>query len=109
MKIDVNAIAAAILAEGAKTGGTIWEKVKKAAPLYVNGYASALADIATGVHKGEITKSDARMYLKDAQLLLAMGIAHTCQITLFQAQRFFNSVIAIVKTAVNTALPVPLL
>lgn len=109
MALNVDELVEAILAEGAKIGGTIWERVRKALPLYAKGYATALLDIAAGVSRGEITKSDARMYVKDAHLLLVMGMAHTCQITLVQAQKFFNAVIAALKTSINTALPIPLL
>jgi hypothetical protein len=109
MAVNVASIANQILAEAAKLGGDTWTKIQKSAPLYIKGYAQSLADIATGVFKGEITKEDSIMYAKNATLMLVMGIANTSHIVLVQVQAFFDTVLSILKTAINAALPVPVL
>jgi hypothetical protein len=109
MPVNVGAIANQILAEATNLGGDTWNKIQKATPLYVKGYVQSLADIAAGVSKGEITKSDAKMFVKNATLMLVMGIANTSHIVLVEVQTFINAVLGILKTAINAALPVPVL
>jgi hypothetical protein len=109
MPIDVNGIWQQILASAATQGGTTWDSIKKSAPLYTKGYAQNLADIASGLAAGEITKADADMYVKNANLLLVMGVANTSHIVFDAVQKFFDSVIAISKTSINAALPVAIL
>jgi hypothetical protein len=107
--VNVEAIVKQIIDQASKQGGDTWTRVKKSAPLYIRGYAQNLADIAAGVSKGEISTSDAKMYVQNAHLLLAMGIANTSHIMLYEVQLFIDSVLAIVKTAINGALPVAVL
>ena len=109
MAANVTSIANQILAEATKLGGDTWAKIQKSAPLYIKGYAQSLADIATGVLKGEITKKDSKMYAQNATLMLVMGIANTSHIVLVQVQAFFDTVLGILRTAINAALPVPVL
>jgi hypothetical protein len=107
--IDVNGIAKQIILEAEKLGGDTWTRVQKAAPLYFRGYAQGLADIADGVRKGEITEEEAKIYAKNAQILLVQGITNTAQILLHQVQVFVDKILGVLKGAINSKLPVPLL
>jgi hypothetical protein len=49
------------------------------------------------------------MYVKNARLLLIMGIANTAQIVMAQVQAFIDSVLKAVKGAINGMLPFPIL
>ncbi len=102
-------IAKLILARAATVPGDTWDKIKRASKLYTTGYAQNLVDIAKGVADGDITPEEGKMNAQNAELLLAMGIANTEQITLVEVQQFFNDVIAILKTAINGKLPIPIL
>jgi hypothetical protein len=103
------AIADQIIGQAIQTGGATWMKIQKAAPLYIRGYAQTLAEIAKGVAKGEISKADAKMYVRNAHLLLVMGIANTAQVVLVQVQTFIDGVLKTLKTSINATLPFPLL
>jgi hypothetical protein len=107
--IDVDGIAAQILAQAKNAAGGTWTKIKKATPLYARGYAQALADIAQGVADGEISKKDAKMYAQNAELILVMSIANTSQIVLHEVQKLIDGVLGVLKSAINAKLPVPLL
>lgn len=106
---DASAIAKDILSRAIGVGGDTWGKIEKSAPLYINSYAQGLVDIAAGVSAGEISEADAKMYVANARLLLAMGIANTSEIVLSEAQQFMDDVLAALTQAINAALPVPLL
>ena len=108
-KINTNAIADQIIAEAAKQGGETWKRIQKSAPLYFRGFAQALTDIALGVVKGEISTADAKIYTKNAQLMLVMSIANTSQIILYQVQSLIDTVLGILRTSINAALPVAIL
>ena len=84
-------------------------KIRKAAPIYVRAYAKSLAAIAAGYEAGEISKKEAAMYARNAELLLAMGIANTSHVLLVQVQSFFDAIFAVLKGAINDALQIPLL
>ncbi len=107
--IDVARIGNFIVEEAIRTGGGTWTKIQSAAPLYIRGYAQTLAGIAAGVAKGEISKKDAAMYVRNARLLLVMGIANTCHIVMVQVQTFIDNVLKAVKTSINGALPIAIL
>jgi|SRR5713101_6948310 len=107
--VDVSGIASQILKQASKLGGDTWTRIQKSAPIYVRGYAQALADIAEGVKKGEISESDGKMYAENAELLLVQGIANTSQIVLVEVQRLFASVLSVLKSSINAKLPVPIL
>src|SRR5262249_39582903 len=109
MATDVDSIVKAILSEGAKQGGNTWDAIRKSAPLYVKAYAQNLADIAEGVAAEQISKKDAKMYVKNAKLLLVMGIANTSEIVLHSVQVFVDGVISILKGVINAKLPIPIL
>ena len=49
------------------------------------------------------------MYVRNAHLLLVMGIANTTQIVMVQVQAFIDSVLKVVKASINGALPVAIL
>jgi hypothetical protein len=108
-KIDVDAIAKQIITAAVNQGGATWTAIQKAAPIYIKGYAQNLIDISAGVAAHEISPSEAKMYVQNAHLLLVMGIAHTTQIMLSAVQSFIDSVIGIVKSSINKALPVAIL
>jgi hypothetical protein len=107
--IDVTKIGNLIIQEAIRRAGSTWESIKKAAPLFIKGYAQTLADIAAGVVRKDITRKDAAMYLRKARLLLVMGIANTTQIVLVQVQTFMVNVLKAVRTSINGALPVAIL
>lgn len=109
MNVDVGAIVNQILAEAAAVGGVTWQKIQTSAPFFVRGYVQVLADVAEGVAKHEISKSDGKMIVQNARILLDQGIANTSQIILSQVQKFINSVISTLKSAINGALPIPVL
>jgi hypothetical protein len=98
-----------ILGEAAKVPGETWTKIQQAAKLYVNGYSQNLLDIAQGVVDGDLTPDEGKMNAINAQLLLEMGIANTSEIVLNEVQQFINNVIGILKTAINSKLPIPIL
>jgi hypothetical protein len=106
---DLASIANQIIAQATTIGGETWTKIQKSAPLYIRGYSQNLLDIAAGVLANEITKADAKLYLQNARLLLVQGIANTAQIMLVQVQKFIDSVLNIVKGAINTSLKVAIL
>jgi hypothetical protein len=107
--MSASGIADVIIGEAVKIGGGTWTKIQKAAPLYIRGYAQTLANIAAGVARGEISKKDAAMYVRNARLLLVMGIANTSHIVLVQVQTFIDNVIKAVKASINGMLPVAIL
>ena len=107
--IDVTGIGYVIIQEAIRRAGGTWDSIRKAAPLYMRAYAQTLADIAAGVVRGEITKKDAAMYVRNARLLLIMGIANTTQTVLVQVQAFIDSVLKAVKASINGALPIAIL
>ncbi len=110
--MSADTVAAEIIAAATAIGGDTWNKIRKSTPIFVRSYAQALVDIAAGVALGPkegISKSDAKMYLQNARLLLIMGIANTNQILLVQAQKFMDKVLGIAKTAINKALPIAIL
>lgn len=109
MAINVGALGNTIINEAIKRGGGIWIKIQNAAPLYIRGFAQTLASIAAGVAKGEISKKDAAMYVRNARLLLIMGIANTCQVVLIEVQAFIDSVVNAARASINGALPVAIL
>jgi len=98
-----------IFARAATVPGDTWDKIKQASKLYTTGYAQNLIDIAQGVKDGDIPLEEGKMNTINAELLLAMGIANTQEITLNEVQKFFNDVIGILKTAINSKLPIPIL
>jgi hypothetical protein len=107
--IDVNGITRLIITEATKLGGDTWTRIQKCAPLYFRGYAQALADIADGVRKGEITKAEAKIYTKNAEILLVQGITNAAQVTLYEVQSFLDKILSFLKKLINSKLPVPLL
>lgn len=98
-----------ILQRAAQVPGNTWDKIKQAAKLYTTGYTQALVDIAQGLKDGDITPKEAEMNAANAQLLLAMGVANATEITLAEVQSFFNDVINILKSTINSKLPIPIL
>lgn len=104
-----DAIADLIINQAISAGGPIWKKIQKAAPLYIRGYAQTLANIAAGVARSEITKKDAPMYIRNAHLLLVMGIANTSQIVLIQVQTFFDNLIGALRASINGMLPIAII
>jgi hypothetical protein len=98
-----------ILARAVTVPGDTWDKIKQASRLCTTGYAQNLIDIAQGVKDGDIPLEERKMNAINAELLLAMGIANTQEITLNEVQKFFNDVIGILKTAINSKLPIPIL
>jgi hypothetical protein len=109
MSINADAIARDILGQARKIGGETWKKIEKSAPFYVNGYAQVVTATAREVAAGGLSKSDGRMIVSNAKLLLSQGIANTSLIILSQVQKFINAVIGILKTQINAALPFPIL
>ena len=107
--VDVNGIVKLIIDEAISTGGDTWNRIKKSMPLYTRGYAQNLADIAEGVASGEISAWDGAMYTQNAELILIMAVANTAQVIYFKVQQFINKVLSILKGAINSKLPVPLL
>ncbi|MBL8583653.1 MAG: hypothetical protein JNL61_15705 [Rhizobiaceae bacterium] len=110
--MSLDAVAREILNAAAEIGGETWVKIRKSAPIFVRAYAQSLLDIAAGVALGPkdgISKSDAKIFIQNARLLLIMGIANTNQILLVQAQKFIDRAIAAARAAVNKALPISLL
>lgn len=107
--MSASAIANSIIAETIKTAGSAWTGIKQAAPLYIKGYAQTLVDIAKGVARGEITPADAKMYVSNAKLLLAMGIANVTQVVLARIQGLIDNVMKTLKTAINGMLPIAIL
>ena len=101
---DLASIANQIIAQATTIGGDTWTKIKKSAPLYVRGFTQNLLDIAAGVVAKEISEKDAKLYAHNARLLLVQGIANTAQIMLVQVQKFIDSVLDILKGAINTTL-----
>ena len=108
-KINVAALGNVIINEAIGRGGSTWTKIQSAAPLYIRGFAQTLASIAAGVAKGEISKKDAAMYVRNARLLLIMGIANTCQVVLIEVQTFIENVLNAVRASINGALPIAIL
>ncbi|MDQ2632309.1 MAG: hypothetical protein M3Y78_01070 [Pseudomonadota bacterium] len=106
---DATGIGKLIIDEAIRRAGIVWENIRKAAPIYIRGFAQTLADVAAGVVKGEITKKDAAMFVRNARLLLIMGIANTTQTVLVQVQAFMDSVLKAVKSSINGALPIAIL
>jgi hypothetical protein len=98
-----------ILGEAAKVPGDTWGKIEQATKLYINGYSQNLLDIAQGVVEGDLTSDEGKMNAINAQLLLEMGIANTTEIVLNEVQQFINNVIGILKAAINSKLPIPIL
>ena len=109
MSLNVDAIANQILSQATAAGGATWNKIRKTAPFFIEGYAQIIEKTALKVSEGKLSKVDGRMIERHARLMLAQGIATTSLIILSQVQAFVNGVIATVKTALNAALPVPLL
>ena len=107
--MSLSGIGDVIIGEAVKIGGGTWTNIQKAAPLYIRGYAQTLANIAAGVARDEISKKDAAMYVRNARLLLVMGIANTSHIVLVQVQTFIDNVIKAVKASINGMLPVAIL
>jgi hypothetical protein len=107
--INIDAIVTQMISEATKIGGNTWTAIQKSAPLYFKGYAQALADIAVGVTTGDISKDDAKMYTKNAYLLLIQGITNTAHVMLFSVQQLIDSLLNVVRASINTALPVKLL
>ncbi len=107
--IDVSSIAQKIIAEATKDAGAAWNKIKKTAPIFINGYAQNLADIASGVASGDIQQSDGKIYAQNARLMLDMGIAHTSQTTLSEIQTLMDNVLNTLKGSINAALPFAIL
>ena len=107
--VDLASIANQIISQATTIGGETWTKIQKSSPLYIRGFSQNLLDIAAGVLADEITKADAKLYLQNARLLLVQGIANTAQIMLVQVQKFIDSVLNIVKGAINTSLKVAIL
>jgi len=108
-QVNVAALGNTIINEAISRGSSIWPKIQSAAPLYIRGFAQTLASIAAGVAKGEITKKDAAMYVRNARLLLVMGVANTCQVVLVEVQGFMDSVLNALRASINAALPIAIL
>jgi hypothetical protein len=108
-KVNANAIGKQIIAAATKQGGATWTAIQKAAPIYINGYAQNLVDIAAGVAAHEISPEEANMYVQNARLLLVMGIAQTSETVLSAVQSFIDTVVGLVKNSINKALPVAIL
>jgi len=98
-----------ILNKAATVPGDTWKKIEQSSKLYTNGYAQNLIDIAQGVKDGDIEPDEAKINAANAKMLLAMAIAHTQEITLNEVQKFFDGVIDILKGAINSKLPIPIL
>jgi hypothetical protein len=94
-------IGSLITQEAVRRGGSTWNSIQQAAPLYIRGYAQTLVEIAKGVARGEISNAKAKMYVRNAHLLLVMGIANVAQIVLVQVQA--------VRTSINGMLPIAVL
>ena len=107
--MDANAITDAIVSAAAQVAGDTWQKIRQSAPIYVRGFAQALVDIAAGVLRGEISRTDGKMYAQNARLMLVQGIANTAQILLVQVQKLMDSVFNTVRTGINGALKVAIL
>lgn len=102
-------IAKLIIARAAQVPGNTWDKIKQGAKLYTTGYAQNLIDIAQALADGDIGPDEAKMNAENAELLLAMGVANAQEVTLNEVQNFFNDVIGILKTAINSKLPIAVL
>jgi hypothetical protein len=109
MPINVGVLGNTIINEAIRRGGSTWTKIQSAAPLYIRGFAQTLASIAAGVVKGEISKKDAAMYVRNARLLLIMGIANTSHVVLIEVQAFIDGAINAARASINAALPIAIL
>jgi hypothetical protein len=107
--IDVTGIAKQILTQASSLGGDTWTRIQKSAPLYFRGYAQALANIAEGVQKKEIERDEAKIYTTNAKILLVQGITNTAHVMLYEVQNLMDKVLGILKSSINSKLPVPLL
>ena len=106
--MDLDAIAKEIISAATKMGGNTWFRIQQSAPLYIRGYAQTLLDIAAGVAKGDISKSDAKMYSQTARLMLVQGIANASHVLYSEVQKFIDSVLGIVKASITKALAIPI-
>ena len=109
MSIDVASIAQQILSQAVTAGGKTWEKIRKAAPFFIEGYAQSLAKAALAVANGDVTAAEGRMIVSHARLIMMQGIAFSTVVILSQIQAFMDGVIDTVKSAINAALPVSIL
>jgi hypothetical protein len=103
--MNASQLAKTILSQAATIGGGTWQKIEKAADIYVRGYAQTLVEIAKAAAAGDITGAEAKQYARNAKILLVMGITNMTQIVLHQVQSFINGVINTVKAQINAALP----
>lgn len=106
--MNAKSVATAILKAAASIGSETWSKIQQSAPIFIRGYAQALADIAAGVSHGDFTEDEARMYEQNARLLLVMGIANTNHILLVEAQKLIDEALNIVREAVNKSVGIVL-
>ena len=102
-------IAKLILDRAATVPGDVWDKIRQGAKLYTAGYSQNLIDIAQALKDGDITADAAKLNVENAELLLAMGLAHTQQVTLSAVQDILDGVIARIKGLINRKLPLALL
>lgn len=107
--MSANDIAADLISAAINISGDTWIRIQQSAPLYFKAYAQSLLDIAEGLHQGEISEADAKMYAETSRLVLVMAIANTSHIIFAKVQQFIDAVIDVARDAINSRLPVPIL
>ena len=81
-----------------------WDEIRDIVENVARGLANDVAFIATKKLKGEFNEADARVYLEDQKMLARVRLRSLAIITLQIAERIWNAVAEIFRSAINKAL-----
>jgi hypothetical protein len=81
-----------------------WDEVRDIVENIAKGLANDVAFIATKKLKGEFNEDDARVYLEDQKMLARVRLRSLAVITLQIAERVWNAIAEIFRSAINKAL-----
>ena len=81
-----------------------WDDVRDILQNIAEGLANDVAFIAKKKASGEFNESDARVFLEDQKMLARIRLRSIAIVTLQLAERIWNAVATIFRTAINQAL-----
>jgi hypothetical protein len=81
-----------------------WEQIRDIVENIANGLVNDVEFIAKKKLQGEFNEDDARVYLEDQKMLARVRLRSIAIITLQIAERIWNAVAEIFRSAIKTAL-----
>ena len=102
--VDFNEVAKEALTAAEAIVTDSWDEIRAILENITKGLVNDIAFIARKKALGEFDENDARVFLEDQKVVARIRLRSIAIITLQIAERIWNAVAEIFRTAINTAL-----